>query len=52
MRLKFVQIATLLEKALATKRSEMRDVVYKAKLKRGQIQDQVQKFDLRYNMQC
>jgi hypothetical protein len=43
MRLKFVQIAMLQDKALATKRPEMRDgrLASKAKLKGGQIQDQV-----------
>jgi hypothetical protein len=41
MRLKFVQIITLQEKALATKRSEMRDgqLASKENLKGGQIQD-------------
>jgi hypothetical protein len=41
MRLIFVQIAMLQDKALATKRPEMRDerLVSKVKLKRGQIQD-------------
>jgi hypothetical protein len=43
-RLKFVQIATLQDKALATKRPEMRDgwLASKAKLKGGQIQDRAQ----------
>jgi hypothetical protein len=42
MRLKFVQIAMLQDKALAIKRTEMRDrqLASKAKLKGGQIQDQ------------
>jgi hypothetical protein len=41
MRLKFIQINTLQDKALATKRPEMRDrwLASKAKLKGGQIQD-------------
>jgi hypothetical protein len=40
--LKFVQIATLQDKALATKRPEMRGrrLASKVKLKGGQIQDQ------------
>jgi hypothetical protein len=41
MRLKFVQIATLQDKTIVTKRLEMRDrwLASKAKLKGGQIQD-------------
>jgi hypothetical protein len=43
-RLKFVQIATLQDKALVTKRPEMTDgrLASKAKLKGGQIQDRAQ----------
>jgi hypothetical protein len=42
MRLKFVQIAMLQDKAVVTKRPEMRDgqLASKAKLKGGQIHDQ------------
>jgi hypothetical protein len=41
MRLKFVKITTLQDKALVTKRHEMRDgrLASKAELKGGQIQD-------------
>jgi hypothetical protein len=44
MGLKFIQIATFQDKALATKRLEMRDrrLASKAKLKMSQIQDQMQ----------
>jgi hypothetical protein len=44
MRLKFVHIATLQDKELATKRPEMRDgrLASKAKVKGGQIQDRAQ----------
>jgi hypothetical protein len=44
MRFKFIQISTLQDKALATKRPEMRDglLASKAKLKRSQVQDQAQ----------
>jgi hypothetical protein len=43
-RLKFVYIATLQDKALATNRPEMRDrrLASKTKLKGGQMQNQVQ----------
>jgi hypothetical protein len=45
MRLKFIQIIMLEDKALATKGPKMRDgrVAFKAKHKGGQIQDRVQK---------
>jgi hypothetical protein len=45
MRLKFVQIVTLQDKAFATKRSEMRDGWFasKVKLNGGQIQDRALK---------
>jgi hypothetical protein len=41
MRLKFVHIVTLQDKALATKKPKMRDrqLASKLKLKRGKIQD-------------
>jgi hypothetical protein len=43
-RLKFINIATFQNKALATERPEMRDrwLASKAKLKGGQMQNQVQ----------
>jgi hypothetical protein len=53
MRLKFVQIVTLQDKALATKRPEMRDgrLASKAKLKEvSNSRSSVEKFDWRYNM--
>jgi hypothetical protein len=48
-KLKFVQIATLQNRALATKRLGTRDgrLVSKAKVKDGQIQDQVQENSIR-----
>jgi hypothetical protein len=54
MRLKFVQTATLQDKALAARRLEMRDgwLASKAKLKGGQIQNQAPKNsigDITYN---
>jgi hypothetical protein len=44
MRIKFIQIATLQDKALATKKLEMQDgrLASKAKLKGCQIQDRAQ----------
>jgi hypothetical protein len=44
MRLKFVQITTLQDKALATKRPKMRggQLASKAKLKGGQVQNRAQ----------
>jgi hypothetical protein len=48
MRLKFVQIATLQDKALATKRHEMRDgrLVSKAKLKGVKFKIECRKIQL------
>jgi hypothetical protein len=49
VRLKFIKIATFQDKALATKRPEMRDVWFasKAKLKGSQIQDRAHEESIR-----